>query len=311
MDYFSSLGFQVVLKMPADGSLFRCQVIDQLPCPNPALISAHYRCSRCTGAIGSDGGESCPSHFQTLRFYAVRFTNTLAPCRPRDSGVECFAHDQPACRKVLVLVGDGTQISDPTGALAYWRSKLNVGDPQYVLLPACPEVSKSAMATALQSWVPGINVFGWAAGPEDVVPSVCVSAGIVPEDYRVFISYRREDGQVHADKLFDALTQRGFDVFLDRVRIAPGANILDRIRRDLADKSFLLVLETPQLNRSSWVTQEIAFAAAHRLGIHLSGLARSTRPWGGSPKRAMSPCTMRLNSLTSRVGLRWEGDCRQ
>jgi hypothetical protein len=99
------------------------------------------------------------------------------------------------------------------------------------------------------------------------VPASLAAAGITAPDQRVFISYRQQDGQEHADDLFEALTSRGFDVFLDRARIGIGASIPDRIREEIAHKSMLLVLETPLVSGSSWVTQEVAIAVANRVGL--------------------------------------------
>jgi hypothetical protein len=51
----------------------------------------------------------------------------------------------------------------------------------------------------------------------EAVPFLLGAAELIYKDYRIFISYRQEDGQTHADDLFSALSYAGFDVFLDRV----------------------------------------------------------------------------------------------
>jgi len=190
--------------------------------------------------------------------------------------VGCRGHRQPASPCVLVLVGDGGPLSDYSGAVALWMSLLGT-DPRYRIIPVCPPSGRSAMVAVLPSGIQYRNIYEWTRTPADAVPPVLGAAEMVSRDYRVFISYRREDGQQHADDLFGALAYGGFDVFLDRVRIDPGAQIPDRIREELAHKSIVLVLETPLVYRSSWVDQEVAIAASSRLGIlavHFPGGAR-------------------------------------
>lgn len=97
-------------------------------------------------------------------------------------------------------------------------------------------------------------------------------------DFRVFISYRRIDGRKIADQLFDALTRRNFDVFLDRFRIDPGLNVQEKIFEELAHKSMIVLIETATSQQSPWVAQEIACAVSNRLGI-LGLLMPNGVPW--------------------------------
>jgi hypothetical protein len=133
------------------------------------------------------------------------------------------------------------------------------------------------MAAALPGALQWSKAFEWTRTPAEAISDILAAARLVSSDYRVFISYRQEDGQQHADDLFEALTGRGFDVFLDRVRIAPGANIPDRIREELSHKSILLVLETPLVGDSEWVRKEVAIAVASRLGIIAEHFPKGTR----------------------------------
>jgi hypothetical protein len=123
------------------------------------------------------------------------------------------------------------------------------------------------MAVALRDSFQNLNVFEWTGSPDEMVSAVLDAANLLSNDFRVFISYNREDGQQYADGLFAELTYRGFDVFLDRVKIGAGVNFPERIREEIAHKSVLLVLETALVGRSAWVAREIAIAAANRLAI--------------------------------------------
>jgi hypothetical protein len=263
---FSGHEFQVVLKMPVMGDGFRCEVIEQLASPNPVMI-AILPASR--GPCETLAQHAAQAIQRELLRLSSKNTGLRAPCggSPGGDPHSCFAHGEPSCRKVLVLVSDGSPIDDFSGALAFWNNAVSNGDRQYVILPAAPATERKRTLATLWGPAASSNLFGWSSSPSEVVAPVLRASGIVPEDYRVFISYPQSDGQIHADRLFDALTQRGFDVFLDRIGIQPGANISDRIEQQLAHHSFLIVLETPHAVLSSWVAQEVAFASRHRLGI--------------------------------------------
>ncbi len=100
-----------------------------------------------------------------------------------------------------------------------------------------------------------------------MVPTILATAGITSEDFRVFISYKRLDALPLADQLFRALTEAGFDVFLDRFSIEAGANFQARLTQELADKSLMLLLESEHVGESEWTQVEIAFAKKHELGL--------------------------------------------
>jgi hypothetical protein len=85
--------------------------------------------------------------------------------------------------------------------------------------------------------------------------------------FRLFISYRWDDCETFAGQLFDRLARERFDVYLDRFRTDPGANFLDRIRAELADKACVVLLDSRDVGRSSWVAGEYAFARLYRLGL--------------------------------------------
>jgi hypothetical protein len=97
----------------------------------------------------------------------------------------------------------------------------------------------------------------------EIVDSVVLGA----EDWRVFISYAHADGAPTAERLFDLLSKLRFEVFLDRFRLNPGMDFIERIADELIDKAMIVVVETPHAVSSSWVRQEIAIAVSRRLGL--------------------------------------------
>jgi hypothetical protein len=84
--------------------------------------------------------------------------------------------------------------------------------------------------------------------------------GIGPQP-RVFISYAREDGALAA-RVFDALQRAHFAPWLDREKLQGGEDFDQRIKSDLDDSDFAVVLYTPALCRKtdSYVNKEIELA---------------------------------------------------
>jgi hypothetical protein len=163
-----------------------------------------------------------------------------------------------------VIVGD-RQTPIPFDALVDdWNAK-RLTDDSYQIIPALPtdsEVDK-LLPTELQK----LNVCFYEDISQHLVPCILARSGITPEDFRVFISYQREDSSALADQLFGMLSAAGFDVFLDRFRVPPGVPFQEYLAQELADKSMLLLLESPKVLASEWVKWEIAFAKRFNMGL--------------------------------------------
>lgn len=300
---------QVIVHRPFGiGGQFRCENWTSLPFARPAMISV-IPISTSTTAVG---------HAQRLADGLTRALFRMSPSAKNSAcngpgPASCRGHYQTASPCVLALVGDGGPFTDFSGAVARW-SALAGKDPRYRIVPICQPSGRSAMLGVLPSVIGNRKIFEWTLDAADAVPAVLGAAEIVSRDYRIFISYRQEDGQEHADDLFQALSYSGFDVFLDRVRIGAGSLIPDRIREELAHKSMLLVLETPLVYKSAWVAQEVAIATRSRLGrlaLHFPGgtsipSLSSRRRFVLDPKKHFDSCTKRLTvdgiqEITRRV----------
>jgi hypothetical protein len=85
---------------------------------------------------------------------------------------------------------------------------------------------------------------------------------------RVFISYAREDGDL-ADRVCRVLETSNFEPWLDRESLAGGDLWDQRIREQLEDTDYVLVLYTPTLSskRDSYVNKEIALAGDRALAV--------------------------------------------
>jgi hypothetical protein len=86
--------------------------------------------------------------------------------------------------------------------------------------------------------------------------------------FRVFISYAREDGPV-ARRIFEALVAARLQPWLDAERLEGGEQWNRTIERQLKESDFVLVLTTPALLRKSdsYVNKEIALARERALAV--------------------------------------------
>ena len=169
--------------------------------------------------------------------------------------------DEPTT--ALVILGGPATALDPDIAASagrcqrFMRICAPVYDPAHSFWAQHPDV------------VHVLNGVPWSPGaePYETASTVLRLLGMTESDRRVFISYRRTDGSPLAHQLRYALIDAGWDVFLDRYSVPPAVDFQAALDRDLADKCFVLLLETPEAKSSTWVQQEVSFAFSHRLGL--------------------------------------------
>jgi hypothetical protein len=175
-------------------------------------------------------------------------------------GFGCWATHEPGVRNLLVVVASDQAPSADLSQLADdWRSRgfETLGVFHTGLNP--DNVLPSAMRAQ--------HAPSWQADVREVAGEIVDSVVLGMEDRRVFISYAHADGAPTAERLFDLLSKLRFDVFLDRFRLDPGVDFLERIADELIDKAMIVVVETPHAVNSSWVRHEVATAVDRRLGL--------------------------------------------
>lgn len=84
---------------------------------------------------------------------------------------------------------------------------------------------------------------------------------------RLFISYRRAESTGVAIQLFEALDERGFDVFLDTRSVRPAVDFQSELWHRLADSDVVVLLDTPDFRISHWTVQELTQANATSVQI--------------------------------------------
>lgn len=79
------------------------------------------------------------------------------------------------------------------------------------------------------------------------------------ESYDVFLSYASEDEEIAAE-VTRHLTSIGYRVFLDRLEVLAGENIVERVFGVIANSRYFAILLTANATNSRWVKQELSAA---------------------------------------------------
>jgi hypothetical protein len=123
-------------------------------------------------------------------------------------------------------------------------------------------------------------------GAQRVATAFLECVGLLPRQRRVFLSYRRDEARQAALQLFDALSSRLFDVFLDTHGIAPAEDFQAMLWHRLCDSDVLVMLDTPNYFASRWTSAEFGRALA-------KGISVLRIEWPGSASSARSATASR------------------
>lgn len=138
---------------------------------------------------------------------------------------------------------------------------------QFPILPVVHSCDPRDVGNMLPSVISTIHAEDWTSNRSKVMDQLLRLLELVEKERKVFVSYVQKESTELAFQLHDALNRARFDVFLDRFAIRPGQDIEQRIKRDLSDKAFVLLLETAGINRSKWVHREVMYALTHGIEI--------------------------------------------
>jgi hypothetical protein len=81
----------------------------------------------------------------------------------------------------------------------------------------------------------------------------------------IFISYRRKGSQPLANRLYEELDSRGFDVFIDIRSVPPAVDFQAELWHRMSDVDTILLIDTPGFREGRWTKAELA--QANLLGI--------------------------------------------
>jgi hypothetical protein len=188
---------------------------------------------------------------------------SLAPFGLR-LGVEVTWSVQPARFDMMpkepaaVAFFGGAGVSDTTAAEA-----LNRGVP---ILPIAS--SASAIGAEIPASLKHLNCLTYADhGPERISTALLECVGLLPRQRRVFVSYRRDHAREAALQVFNALSARVFDVFLDTHGIAPAEDFQAVLWHRLCDSDVLIMLDTQGYFESRWTNAEYGRALAKGISV--------------------------------------------
>lgn len=145
-------------------------------------------------------------------------------------------------------------------------------------IPILPVVSHlSKVHEEIPSVLRPLNCLAYnAGGAQRVATALLECAGLLPRQRRVFLSYRRDEARQAALQLFDALSSRLFDVFLDTHGIAPAEDFQATLWHRLCDSDVLVMLDTPNYFASRWTSAEFGRALAKGISVLRIGWPDST-----------------------------------
>ena len=138
-------------------------------------------------------------------------------------------------------------------------------------VPVVPIVSSAAqVGVELPPALRSINAM--LLDPHDtdqrrVVTAALQCLGLLPAQRRVFVSYRREESADVALQLYEALSARHFDVFLDTHSVSVAADFQAALWHRLCDSDVLVMLDTPGYFNSRWTTVEWGRAIAKHISM--------------------------------------------
>jgi TIR domain len=112
---------------------------------------------------------------------------------------------------------------------------------------------------------------GTPAAMTQIVRAAGVFMGLAirPSRQRIFVSYRATDGSALAKTIFERLQADGFLAWLDvaKENIAIGDDVQDEIRSNVNKAAMVLLIDTPDAPRSTYVSVEIDMANAQLVPV--------------------------------------------
>jgi hypothetical protein len=254
---------QVVLQTQKFGEQICCQHFDQVPSVNPSSITIVS-----DGSLDGRAGALIVAKSIAHELVDAGAITSASVCCGSSADVDrCTAWGEPRRRKLVVLIADGiTPIDNARPAI-----DLDLRDETCSVIPVFPLRARTQVNKVLPEGLRLWNAEFWVEEVGEVVPAILARAGLAIDRPRIFISYRQIDTAALASQIFDALSHKNCDVFLDHFRIEAGVDFQARLTEELGDKSMFVLLESAAILNSLWVKFEIAKATA--LGIGRLALA--------------------------------------
>jgi hypothetical protein len=128
--------------------------------------------------------------------------------------------------------------------------------------------SAESVKTEIPSQLQSLNCMIYGSdGPQRIAMALLECVGLLPRQRRIFLSYRRGEARGAALQLFDVLSSRLFDVFLDTHGIAPAEDFQTILWHRLCDSDVLVMLDTDTYFDSRWTSAEFGRALAKGISV--------------------------------------------
>nr|WP_063574202.1 toll/interleukin-1 receptor domain-containing protein [Luteibacter rhizovicinus] len=170
-------------------------------------------------------------------------------------------------------------------------------------VPILPVASTSAAVGAeIPSPLQNLNCLTLdAGGTPRIATALLECAGLLPRQRRVFLSYKRNESREAAVQLFNELSERLFDVFLDTHGIPPAEDFQTMLWHRLCDSDVLLMLDTPNYFNSRWTNAEFGRALSKGISILRVGWPDSTPSDRVATTSRVELLPNELDSVTGRI----------
>lgn len=179
-------------------------------------------------------------------------------------------------------------IKFPTMAIFFGSPKNNIDtqliseliEDSIVIVPIVSDLSR--VNEEIPPQLRHVNAFVLGQDNEGIsrlVTLVLETFRLLRRQRRLFISYKRTGSQALADRLYDALDARGFDVFIDVRSVPPAADFQSQLWHRMSDSDVVVLIDTPGFREGRWTAEELTKANATNIQIlHLLWPGQSEDP---------------------------------
>ena len=104
-------------------------------------------------------------------------------------------------------------------------------------------------------------------GASRIASALLECVRLLPRQRRVFVSYRRDEAREAALGVFNSLSAKVYDVFLDTHGVLPAEDFQGVLWQRLCESDALIMLDTPNYFDSRWTSAEFGRALAKGISI--------------------------------------------
>ncbi len=149
-------------------------------------------------------------------------------------------------------------LQTPTDATSLIRDLIS---ESIVIVPVVASLTRVRDEIPPELWAVNALELGFDEVNVDRLASLVLEAfRLLRAERRIFISYRRDDSQPFANRLYDSLDAHGFDVFIDVRSVPPAVDFQFELWHRMSDADVVVLIDTPGFHTGRWTTDELARA---------------------------------------------------